>query len=400
MPAVSFDEKSSQEYVFAGPLVRRMSAEQFRDALGQLTGVWYDRAAAPIDVKPAHGKIRAVLANADALQVALGRPNREQTVTERTSAATTLEALELTNGRELTGILRRGAQNALKEKERPFPREELDIDLSTSARWDEIQPRTSLRWPRRSSAGPRSRPAWKICFGRWSCCRNSNLYTEDHAHEIDELLAAAAISSPRPAPPRSRRWPPVTRCAMLAAAADKTEEKIKPTADTVIVLWMAGGMAHTETFDPKRYTPFEKGLASNQVLCTFPSIDTAVDHIKFSQGLEQIAQRDGPRHADPLVQGGRPRLHPALAPSISMAHRLRAAADRRRAAHRRRHRPHARPAESGDAGVHRHRPALRSGRGRGTQGVSHGRVPGQRIRAVPHSRSRAGRRKASARRRA
>jgi hypothetical protein len=71
--------------------------------------------------------------------------------------------------------------------------------------------------------------------------------------------------------------------------AAEPEEKIKPTADTVIVLWMAGGMAHTETFDPKRYTPFEKGLASDKVLSTFPAIDTKVDHIKISQGLENIA---------------------------------------------------------------------------------------------------------------
>src|SRR6185295_17609839 len=70
----------------------------------------------------------------------------------------------------------------------------------------------------------------------------------------------------------------------------EAEEKIKPTADTVIVLWMAGGMAHTETFDPKHYTPFEKGLASEQVLSTFPSIDTSVDHIKFSEGLEKTAK--------------------------------------------------------------------------------------------------------------
>src|SRR5436190_3597940 len=61
------------------------------------------------------------------------------------------------------------------------------------------------------------------------------------------------------------------------------------TADTVIILWMGGGMAHTETFDPKRYTPYEKGLDSNRVLSTFPSIDTAVDNIKFSEGLEKIA---------------------------------------------------------------------------------------------------------------
>src|SRR6266702_1037713 len=66
--------------------------------------------------------------------------------------------------------------------------------------------------------------------------------------------------------------------------------KFQPTADTVILLWMAGGMAQTETFDPKRYTPYETGLASNRVLSTFPAIDTAVDNIKISQGLEKIAR--------------------------------------------------------------------------------------------------------------
>jgi Protein of unknown function (DUF1501) len=60
------------------------------------------------------------------------------------------------------------------------------------------------------------------------------------------------------------------------------------TADAVIVLWMAGGMAQTETFDPKRHTPFAPGVRVEQVLSTFPTIDTGVDHIKFTQGLEQI----------------------------------------------------------------------------------------------------------------
>lgn len=69
------------------------------------------------------------------------------------------------------------------------------------------------------------------------------------------------------------------------------EEMTKPkaTADTVIVLWMGGGMAHTETFDPKRHTPYEKGMPSSAFLSTFPTIDTAVDNIKFSQGLENLA---------------------------------------------------------------------------------------------------------------
>lgn len=67
-------------------------------------------------------------------------------------------------------------------------------------------------------------------------------------------------------------------------------EKIEAKADTVILLWMAGGMAQTETFDPKAYTPFEPRLESKRVLSTFPSIDTVVDNIKLSQGLEKIAR--------------------------------------------------------------------------------------------------------------
>src|ERR1035437_3956784 len=66
--------------------------------------------------------------------------------------------------------------------------------------------------------------------------------------------------------------------------------KIEPRADSVILLWMAGGMAQTETFDPKKYTPYETGLASDKVLSTFPSIDTVVDNIKISQGLDNIAK--------------------------------------------------------------------------------------------------------------
>ena len=62
------------------------------------------------------------------------------------------------------------------------------------------------------------------------------------------------------------------------------------TADTLILLWMAGGMASTETFDPKRYEPFEIGLPAERILSTFPAIDTAVDDIKICKGLEHVAQ--------------------------------------------------------------------------------------------------------------
>jgi hypothetical protein len=69
------------------------------------------------------------------------------------------------------------------------------------------------------------------------------------------------------------------------------EKKLMPArADSVILLWMAGGMAQTETFDPKRYTPFTPGVRGADVLSTFPSIPTAVDGIRLSKGLENIAK--------------------------------------------------------------------------------------------------------------
>ena len=81
----------------------------------------------------------------------------------------------------------------------------------------------------------------------------------------------------------------------LAASAPRlygnvTPPKIVPTADTVIVLWMAGGMSATDTFDPKRYVPFTPGVESKRILSTFPAIDTTADHIKISKGLEHVAQ--------------------------------------------------------------------------------------------------------------
>ncbi len=61
------------------------------------------------------------------------------------------------------------------------------------------------------------------------------------------------------------------------------------TADSCILIWMAGGMAAPETFDPKRYKPYEVGTPVDQIISTFPAIDTAVDNIKICQGLEHIA---------------------------------------------------------------------------------------------------------------
>lgn len=88
----------------------------------------------------------------------------------------------------------------------------------------------------------------------------------------------------------------VATLAALAAGAPLTSfltspgSKLKAKADTVILLWMAGGMAHTDTFDPKRYTAYTQRMNANDVLSTFKSSPTALDGIYFSEGLESIGK--------------------------------------------------------------------------------------------------------------
>jgi len=74
-----------------------------------------------------HGQVRAGLVNSDPLMTALGRPNREQVITTRASAATTLQALEMTNGRTLAELLKRGAQEVVERW--PKPARELIVEL-------------------------------------------------------------------------------------------------------------------------------------------------------------------------------------------------------------------------------------------------------------------------------
>ncbi|PWU20366.1 MAG: hypothetical protein C5B50_04040 [Verrucomicrobia bacterium] len=108
LPSVDLGETTPKDFVFRGPGIRRMSAEQFRDAIGQITEVWF----AKNEISSAtNQQARAALAPADPLTTALGRPNREQVLTTRASAATTLQALELTNGETLAKILHKGAAN-------------------------------------------------------------------------------------------------------------------------------------------------------------------------------------------------------------------------------------------------------------------------------------------------
>jgi uncharacterized protein (DUF1501 family) len=100
-----------------------------------------------------------------------------------------------------------------------------------------------------------------------------------HRREFLKATSAAALATMALDAPR-------------LAFANEAEALVqpKPRADACILLWMAGGMAAPDTFDPKRYLPFEKGLPVERVLSTFPQIDTVVDDIKFTAGLENIAK--------------------------------------------------------------------------------------------------------------
>ena len=139
---------------FAGPVVRRMSAEQFVDAVCQVRGQWLAETSSMTNVdgrgqggqltavrkeldqrgaKPESLPLRAVLVDADALLVGLGRPNREQIVTRRDSFSTPLEALELTNGEVLDGLLKPGAE-ALIQPQPKTPRLVVELFRSSLSR--------------------------------------------------------------------------------------------------------------------------------------------------------------------------------------------------------------------------------------------------------------------------
>jgi hypothetical protein len=95
---------------YQAPLApRRLTAEQFSDAIAAITGDWHV-------YQPSNGPglySRDWHVPADPLTRALGRPIRDQVYTTRDNAATTLQALELVNGETLTHWLNRGAKKML-----------------------------------------------------------------------------------------------------------------------------------------------------------------------------------------------------------------------------------------------------------------------------------------------
>jgi hypothetical protein len=120
MQAVPRVGEPPRDYVFRGPEVRRLTAEQFGDAIGAITGDWnvYQPPATnePRGDGPPPGRYtREWQTPASSLARALGRPIRDQVFSTRNTVATTLQALELVNGERLSNWLLRGARNMLGE---------------------------------------------------------------------------------------------------------------------------------------------------------------------------------------------------------------------------------------------------------------------------------------------
>jgi len=117
LPAAISTEQPVKPYVFRGPQVRRLSAEEFADTVSAVTGEWNlfekDRAKDKMAMPGRDWHFKA-----SQLDLALGRPIRDQVFTTRDNRPTTFQALELINGATLETTLRRGALRLLGEMPR------------------------------------------------------------------------------------------------------------------------------------------------------------------------------------------------------------------------------------------------------------------------------------------
>jgi len=124
-PIVQDSEPLGDDYVFRGPELKRMTAEEFLDAVWAITDAGPTKPEAPVRGIKAHPdgfpKVRASMVNSNLLMRSLGRPNREQVVTTRSDILTTLQALDLSNGQILTDLVNKGAENLLKDAPRDQP---------------------------------------------------------------------------------------------------------------------------------------------------------------------------------------------------------------------------------------------------------------------------------------
>jgi hypothetical protein len=72
----------------------------------------------------------------------------------------------------------------------------------------------------------------------------------------------------------------------LGFASRLTAGELRGTADSCIFLWLGGGMAHTDTFDPKRVGDHKAGKAGS----AYDSIETAVRGVRVCKYLSKTAK--------------------------------------------------------------------------------------------------------------
>lgn len=74
------------------------------------------------------------------------------------------------------------------------------------------------------------------------------------------------------------------------ASANNDAPPTRPAkADAMILIWLPGGVAQTDTWDPKKHTPYMPGMKGSELLGTCPIIPTSADGISFGAGLEHLA---------------------------------------------------------------------------------------------------------------
>lgn len=105
---VAASESPAEDFVFLGPISKRMTAEQYFDALWQITSSAPEKPDAGVARPDAERLVRASLVKSNLLMRSLGRPNREQIVTSRPTTLTTLQAIDLANGPLLAEMLTHG----------------------------------------------------------------------------------------------------------------------------------------------------------------------------------------------------------------------------------------------------------------------------------------------------
>ena len=99
---------SNSDFVFNGPLPRRLTAEQIVDSLEAL--------ASPEAARQARSIERAWQQPNDALMRALGRPDRNVVVTQRSGTTSPLQSLELMNSERLEELVTRAATTLISQE--------------------------------------------------------------------------------------------------------------------------------------------------------------------------------------------------------------------------------------------------------------------------------------------